>query len=330
MTENQNNPAGPTKEENPNKKMFVIGGVIIAALLVLCLTLAAFLIKSNNANELMEQENLTLTDDYTSLDEEYNSLNDQYSELLSANSELNSLNEEQLAELEAKKKEIEELYRYKKDYRRAKQKLDALKVDVNGYLQEIAMLKEENEKLSEENMVLNSDLEQERTVNTELSEAKAMLTASNEDLNNRNSGLSKTVRFASVVKVENIVATGYRAKSSGKMVAQKKAKNIETLELCFETTVNEVANAGKEDFYIRIITPQGETIANDSKGSGVLTNQKNKEQIRYTTTTAYDYSNDKTNLCINWKPDGTFGQGNYAVEIYNKGYLCGIGSFQLK
>ena len=278
MTENQNNQTGPTKDENPNKKVYVIGGVIIAALLVLCLTLAAFLIKSNNASEMMEQENLTLTDDFNSLDEEYNGLNDQYTELLSANSELNSLNEEQLAELEAKKKEIEELYRYKKDYRRAKQKLDAFKVDVNGYLQEIALLKEENAKLNEENMVLNSDLDQERNVNSELSEAKAMLTASNEDLNNRNSGLSKTVRFASVVKSANIVATGYRAKSSGKMVAQKKAKNIETLELCFETTVNEVVNPGKEEFFIRIITPQGETLANDSKGSGVLTNQKNKEK----------------------------------------------------
>ena len=250
--------------------------------------------------------------------------------MIADNTELKSVSDEQLAELEAKKAEIEELFRYKKDYRRAKQKLDALKVEVNGYLSEIAMLKEENSKLNEENMVLNSDLEQEKAVNSELSEAKAMLTAEKDELSSRNSGLSKTVYFASVVKVENIVATGYRAKSNGKMIDQKKAKNIETLEVCFETTVNEVTEAGSEDFYVRIITPQGETLANDSKGSGVLTNSRNKEKIRYTTVKSFDYTNDKTNLCINWKPDATFNVGNYAVEVYNKGYLCGIGSFQLK
>lgn len=330
MTENQNLKNNPNSEENQSKKVYVVGGVIIAALLVLCCTLAAFLIKANNVNELQEQNNIDLTEENETFKEDLDKLNEDYALLLSENGDLKSVTEEQLAELEAKKAEIEELYRYKKDYRRAKQKLDAFKVEVNGYLSQIAELKEENAKLNEENLVLNSDLEQEKAVNTELSEAKAILTAEKEDLSSRNSGLSKTVLFASVVKVENIVATGFRAKSNGKMVDQKKAKNIETLELCFETTVNEVTNAGTEEFFVRIITPQGETLANDSKGSGVLTNKRNKEKIRYTTTKTYDYANDKTNLCINWKPDGTFGAGNYAVEVYNKGYLCGIGSFQLK
>ena len=330
MTENQNLNDNPNQEANPNKKVYVVGGVIIAALLVLCLTLATFLIKANNENEFMEQNNMTLTEDNESLDQQIKDLEVEFEELLAENNEVKSLNDEQMAELEAKKAEIEELYRYKKDYRRAKQKLDALKVEVNGYLAEIALLKEENSKLTDENMVLNSDLEQERTVNTELAEAKAMLTAEKEELSSKNSGLSKTVRFASVIKVENIVATGFRSKGNGKMVDQKKAKNIEVLELCFETTVNEVTNAGSEDFQIRIITPQGETIANDSKGSGILTNQRNKEQIRYTAVKTYDYANDKTNLCINWKPDGVFDAGTYAVEVYNKGYLCGIGSFTLK
>lgn len=330
MTENQNLKNNPNSEENKSKKVYVVGGVIIAALLVLCCTLAAFLIKANNVNELQDQNNIDLTEENETFKEDLDKLNEDYAELIAENGDLNSVNEEQLAELEAKKAEIEELYRYKKDFRKAKKKLDSLKVEVNGYLSEIAMLKEQNEKLNEENMVLNSDLDQEKSVNSELSQAKAMLTAEKEELSSKNSGLSKTVYFASVVKVENIVATGYRAKSNGKMVDQKKAKNIENLEVCFETTVNEVANAGSEDFFVRIITPQGETIANDSKGSGVLTNSRNKEKIRYTTVKSYDYANDKTNLCITWKPDGTFNAGNYAVEVYNKGYLCGIGSFQLK
>ncbi|RMG80460.1 MAG: hypothetical protein D6714_14605, partial [Bacteroidetes bacterium] len=99
---------------------------------------------------------------------------------------------------------------------------------------------------------------------------------------------------------------------------------------CFKTTVNDVAKAGPEQFYIRIINPVGETMAIEELGSGKMINKSTGEEILYTQVKEYDYANDETQLCFNWMPNVPFQKGRYDVEIYNKGHLAGKGSFLLK
>ena len=80
---------------------------------------------------------------------------------------------------------------------------------------------------------------------------------------------------------------------------------------------------------VRLISPVGETLAIEELGSGVM-ETSNGEQMRYTAVKEYDYNNDEATLCMIWAPNVAFQAGDYQVEIYNKGYLTGEGTFNLK
>ena len=87
---------------------------------------------------------------------------------------------------------------------------------------------------------------------------------------------------------------------------------------------------GLEKFYIRIITPVGETLAVEELGRNIIMNKKTGEEVPFTEIKEYDYENDETELCFLWNPKISFQRGNYQVEVYNKGFLSGTGKFSLK
>ena len=119
-------------------------------------------------------------------------------------------------------------------------------------------------------------------MNNELSTAKAALVSEKESLENEKSALSKKVNYASVIKVADVSATGWKNKQSGKPKKKSYAKNVEYLKICFDATANEITDAGMEQFYVRIINPIGETLAVEDLGSGITTNTKTGEEIRFT------------------------------------------------
>jgi fibronectin type 3 domain-containing protein len=81
---------------------------------------------------------------------------------------------------------------------------------------------------------------------------------------------------------------------------------------------------------VRIVNPRGETLAVEDLGSGTTTNEKTGEQVRFTQTAETQYNNDEQQLCLSWKPNTNFESGKYAVEVFNKGFLVGTSSFELK
>ena len=170
---------------------------------------------------------------------------------------------------------------------------------------------------------LNMNLQAKLGENEQLADAKAQLV-------NEKEQLSKSVEIGSVVQVKGVNVTPQKIRNSGKTADQKAAKKTDQLKVCFTTIANELAKPGTEKFFIRIINPRGETLAIDDLGSGITTNVKTGEEVRFTQVAEYDYMNDETQLCFNWKPDTAFESGEYEVEIYNKGYLSGKGSFSLK
>ncbi|MEL6863869.1 MAG: hypothetical protein AAFP19_05595, partial [Bacteroidota bacterium] len=142
--------------------------------------------------------------------------------------------------------------------------------------------------------------------------------------------LAKKVNIASVVKVDNLNVSGEKIRKNGKPVKKKSAKSVDRLKICFNATSNQVVESGNEQFFVRIINPLGETLAVEDLGSGVMTNAASNEEIRYTQVKELDYGNDEVNACMFWEPNTSFQKGTYEVEIYNKGYLAGKGSFTLK
>ncbi len=125
-----------------------------------------------------------------------------------------------------------------------------------------------------------------------------------------------------MVKGVDVKGTKERAKS--------RAKKVDRLSVCFRTEANEVAPQGEETFYLRIIDPSGSPLSVDERGSGVAQNKRSDEEFRYTTVATCDYSNEETDVCGTWEPGQNFAKGKYKVEVYNKGYLVGTGSFNLK
>jgi hypothetical protein len=169
-----------------------------------------------------------------------------------------------------------------------------------------------------------------KKTNEELATAKTVLLSEKEKLTTENTTLAKKVNIASVVKVANISATGFKVKSSGKEVDQKRADKIDGIKICFDATENAITEQGVEQFYVRIINPNGETQAIENMGSGVFTNEANNEQVKYTSLKGVKYENKSQNTCMNWQPNIPFQEGTYTVEVYNKGYLAGSSTFILK
>ncbi len=334
-------PPNPGPTTTPNKsnqqRNTAIAAVVIVALLGLC----TFLVVRNYQ---LGNKNTSLAASYDESEQLKAELEKQYYEALSeleemrgSNEELNALIESQKEELKTQKEKIDGLLRSKTNLDKARKELASLNAKVEQYLAEINQLREENEllaasnsQLSEQNQSLSGELDSQRMSNAELSSEKAMLVSEKETLEQERARLSKKVNIASVIKVEEMEVNGLKTRKSGKAVKKKFAKNIEQINVCFNTTANVVAEEGTEIFYIRIINPLGETLAIDDLGSGVFTNNATGEEVRYTKAKEIKYDQTERNVCLDWTPGQAFQKGTYDVEIYNKGYLAGSTSVTLK
>ncbi|HMQ48013.1 MAG TPA: hypothetical protein PKA00_11515 [Saprospiraceae bacterium] len=330
------NSASP-KPNDSQQRLKVAAIVTIAILAILCLVLVVNLVSKNRTAkeltfELSETEQLK-----ADLEKQYYEALSELEEMRGSNEELNALIETQKGELTQQKEKIEALLRDSRNLDKARSELKTLKAQVEQYLAEINQLREENAQLTEqntyltdENSNLQTNLDSARYANQELSAAKASLVSVNEQLEQERSVLSKKVNVASVIKVNNLEATGLKLKGTGKATEKKYAKNVEQLQVCFTTTANEVAEQGVEVFHVRIINPLGETMAVEGLGSGVFTNNKTGDQVRYTKAKEVDYDQKTQDLCIVWAPNQPFQEGNYEIEVYNKGYLAGATTLSLK
>ncbi|MEO1261497.1 MAG: hypothetical protein AAFZ15_22020 [Bacteroidota bacterium] len=275
--------------------------------------------------ELQEAEKLRVE-----LENQYNEAITELDALKSDNEQINALIDQQKAELMSQKNDIANLMRDKRKYDAARAEIRNLKERLAGYVAEIEQLQSESEMLAQENVMLKDERDQlNQTLQAKLGENEE-LTLAKAQLVNEKEDLAKSVEIGSVVQVKGVKVTPQKVRKSGKTADQKAAKRTDQLKVCFTTIVNELAKPGTEKFFIRIINPSGETLAIDDLGSGIIKDSQTGEQVQFTQVAEYDYMNDETQLCFNWKPDTSFDSGNYEVEIYNKGYLAGKGNFSLK
>ena len=329
-----------SSEESMQKKLIAMA----IAVFILLGAVGYLIFDRSNSQEIIAVQETEL-DDAKTLQED---LQNQYEEIMTTldeqkgeNEELNAMVENQKEELSNKKNEISKLIRRgnatKADLAQAKSDIDNMRVQLGGYLSELKAVKEQNQiltnekvKLMGEKEILKSSIETERTAVANLATEKAVLVGQKENLEKSNENLNKKVSYASVVRVSNITGAGMKERKSGKSVQKTYAKNVESLQICFNTTINDITPLGPEEFYVRVINPVGETMAVDELGSGIFTDNKTKQKVRYTDKTSLEYERTEESACISWEPNIPFSPGIYEIEIYNKGHLAGNGSFQLK
>lgn len=271
------------------------------------------------------------------LEKQYYEALSELEEMRGSNEELNAIIEKQKSELEAQKNKISRLIRSGKDLAAARAEMKTMSAQLQNYKNENDNLKAENERLSttlddvtSRNNELQQSLSESRTRADDLNLQNVALTEEKRGLEEERENLNEKVNIASVIKIDDVVVTGFKSKKNGKAVKKKYAKNIDHLRLCFNARENKVTPRGNERFFVRIINPLGETLAVETLGSGIMRNEETGEQLRYTQVTDTEYDRDEQNLCMIWQPNVPFSKGAYEVEVYNKGYLSGQASFALK
>ncbi len=271
------------------------------------------------------------------LEKEYYEALADLEELRSDNTELNAMIETQKEDLKKQKNQIAGLITNKKDLAKAREEIKNLRDKAETALAELTKLQEENavlaannEKLTEEKEILTDEIQKEREVNDELLTVKAALIEEKDDLTKERNMLSGKVTRASVINVTDIDVQGYKLKGSGKEVKRGSAKNVDLLKICFKANENAVADPGNETFYVRIISPEGATIAVESMGSGHLKNVETDEEVKFTKAKELMYTGTDAMSCLSWQSETEMETGEYQVEVYNKGYLAGKSAFKLK
>lgn len=289
------------------------------------------------ASEQQKAEILEVEKIQAELEIQYEEAMTSLDDMKTDNIQLNQLIDEQKTELSSQKKKISNLLWTKKNLEEAKIEIANLQGLSTQYIADIENLKSENDMLNAKNVRLEEDktmlmdnLNMEKEVNTELQSVQAKLVSEKTELEEVNSKLATKVNIASVINVGNVVAQGIKTRENGKEVVKKLAKSVEKMRVCFDTESNLVADKGQEIFYVRIVDPQGETMAIEAAGSGVLQNSLDGQSIRYSKKGVLAYDNKEVTACVDWAPGTAFPKGNYELEIYNKGFISGKGSVQLK
>ena len=327
-------------ENTSKKRLVLIAGIIIALLLATCAVLVYNQITKDEvivvqAAQIDESERLT------------KELNDEYQEALAELDAILAENEELRTEIEAEKEnlkneksKIARLIRQGKtssaELATARRRIDELIAGQRDFIAQIDNLKKENKELSvrveqseAEKTILRSEVEKERVATEKLQQEKAAVIAEKQTLTAEKDELALQVTQAQVVDVADIQVRGYSVRSNGKLRRKRSAKNVELVKINFELTNNELTPEGDEDFFVRLISPTGQTMAVESAGSGVIKSGDGTD-IRYSVSETVFYDKQGNEIEIQWNPGISFERGEYTVEVYNKGFLAGSDTFKLR
>ena len=223
-------------------------------------------------------------------------------------------------ELEESKSEIEALLKENKltkgQFSDARRLINSLKADNKKYIWKIDSLSERVQYLTHLSDSLSVGLKSEMATNQELMSERVIL--------------AQKVTLGSLLKPENVAATGIRLKSNNREVPTTSAKKAEKLRICFDVPVNKVADPGEKTYLVRILNPQNTTIAIRAQGSGVFEIAETGEQQQFTLQAAFSYENKQKNVCVYWSQTAAYGTGTYTAIFYQNGYELKQVKFDLK
>ncbi|MEY4926839.1 MAG: hypothetical protein RI894_1275 [Bacteroidota bacterium] len=323
----------PQQEEEKNKRSLL--PIILGVLLLGTVALNVYLLwdKSQKVETIHTLDKAVAKSDSLNkaLDAQYQEAVKELDGQKTSNAELTAKIEGQKADLERKRNEIARMIKSSGGNKQAlaavEARLTEMKTQSDGFMAEIAKLKEENTKLTAD--VGSLTTKNEEHVKTIADRESTIKTKDDEatKLQEEKKALSEKVEIGSVLKVNNMKATPMWTRHSKDDVVSI-AKNCEKVKVEFDVIENLVTKPGENYFLCKVTNPRGETLFVESSGSGQF-KDKNGADTRFTMFKAFNYSNDAPHISLEWK-DKKFEPGNYNVEIYNKGYSVGKTTFTLK
>lgn len=306
------------EQEGGNKKSFYL---VLIVLLILLNGFFAFNHWSTKKElQKVEGERNELDSLYNYVQEELSVNELKLDSMTGKNVQLDSLLELRVAELTAAKAEIEELLRKNKlnlnEISYLKKKILKLNQDNKAYVAQIDSLNKKVLFLTGVNDSLSSDLASEKQANKLLQDERVIL--------------SEKVALGSLLRPQNVAATGVRNRGNGTEKESDRASRIDKLRFCFDVPANPVAEKGEKTILLRLLNPEGATIAIQSSGSGVFVVAETGEQMQYTTKGTFDYEGKPKSVCMYWDQTNPFSEGNYTAYFYQDGHLLKEVKFELK
>jgi peptidoglycan hydrolase CwlO-like protein len=195
---------------------------------------------------------------------------------------------------------------------RAKTLIASLNEKITSMEADIAQLKQDNELLTNDNVVLK----QEREILTkDLAATKEVKQT-----------LEKKVEIASTLNASNIVITPINIKKSGKEKVSTTAKRVDKFVVSFDVD-NRIIQSGSTDVYVVVLGPDGKAI---NTGAETFTTRE-EVAMPFTAKMPVDLETaKKKNVEFAFVPGSSFVQGSYTVQIYQNGFLIGQGTRELK
>ena len=207
-----------------------------------------------------------------------------------------------MADLKASKGDNASLQKYKTQYKAMEQKMQNL-------LQEVAVLKKQNQ-------TLTTNLDSTTVVLEDNKKYNQVLVGQNEDL-------AKKVELGSKLTVTNLKTASYKVRSSGKQIATDRASSTDMLKVNFTIAENKIAKSGDKTYYVQVIDSKNNVLGDKA------TISFGETSLTYSFTTTVKYEN-KTVEVSEQLPGKDFAKGTYFVNVFDKGELVSKSSFSLK
>lgn len=317
MAEQDHNTA-KGEQEGTNKKSFYL---VLIVLLILLNGFFAFNHWSTKKElEKVEGERTELDSLYNFVQSELSLSEMRLDSMTGENVKLDSLRELHVSELSAARAEIEKLLNQKQlglnEISYLKKKILKLSKDNKAYIAQIDSLSTKVKYLTLMNDSLSTDLLSEKQLTENLQSERAIL--------------SKKVALGSLLRPENVEAVGIRLRGNGAEKETGRANKSDKLRFCFDIPENHVADKGEKTILLRLLNPQGATVAIKSQGSGIFIVAETGEQMQYTTKGTFDYEGKSKSVCMYWSQTNPFPEGDYTAYFYQDGHLLKEQKFVLK
>jgi hypothetical protein len=158
---------------------------------------------------------------------------------------------------------------------------------------------------------LNKDLEREKLrAYNDLRKQKRK----NLSLIQKNKNLNESLEKGGLLRANAFKAKGFES-SFGNKKPSSKAKQVQTIEVCFILAENSLTEAGDKELYIQIVNPKNNVVAD--KGSVTF----GESTLIYSAKKIVNYNNDVVEVCIDVDADINdlpLEKGNYYISIFHK------------
>jgi len=293
------------ENQNGNSKL----KAIIAILAILLVGSLIYIFKLTSDAKTLETTIVETKSEKESVLKDLEALKASYDEAIAENT---TMSDELIAEREKVAKLIVELKNSKGDnasLRKYKDQYKALEQKMRNLMQEVEVLKAQNQ-------TLTTNLDSTTVVLENSKKYNQVLVGQNEEL-------AKTVEKGQKLTVTNLKTAAYKQRSSGKQIETDKASRADLLQISFTIAENKIAKSGDKVYYVQVIDAKNNVLGDKATVSFGDTS------LTYSFTTTVKYEN-KTVEVKEQLPGKDFAKGTYFVNVFDKGELVSKSSFSLR